>query len=121
MKILIVDDDQLIRIALSSKLKGKGYDVLTASNGIQALEIIEKQKPELIICDIIMPGISGLELLNLLKQFYFSKTPLIIISSLSDSHIPAITVDWGAENFIPKPINFSELYKKVKWAMNNRI
>lgn len=113
MKILIIDDDQLIRIALSNKLKGKGYEILTAADGIEALGIIEHHSLGLIICDIIMPGISGLEFLNLLKQFYFNKTPLIIISSLNDSGIISTSTAWGAADFISKPVNFNELYKKI--------
>lgn len=118
MKILVVDDDPLICIALSTKLRVKGYEVLVASNSLQALEIIEKNELQLIICDIIMPGISGLELLILLKHFYFNPTPLIVISSLNDPRLAVLPNPYGINRFISKPIQFDELYKEVRCALN---
>ncbi|HLC83678.1 MAG TPA: response regulator, partial [Bacteroidia bacterium] len=71
MKILVVDDDRLMLQAISYKLKDSGYEVVLAEDGYEALNIIDKIKIDLIISDVMMPNISGLGLLSLLKQFYF--------------------------------------------------
>lgn len=114
MKILVVDDDKLMLDAMEHSLQMAGYEVFTAEDGVKALEIIEKGDLNLIICDIMMPNMSGLGLLSLLKQFYFNKIPVILISSLDKSDIILSSLSLGAHDFIAKPINFDELLIRVK-------
>jgi DNA-binding response OmpR family regulator len=109
MKILAVDDDKMILETLKHKLGEKGHEVLTAENGLKALDIAGRINLDLIILDVIMPDFSGLSLLSMLKQFYLFKLPVIIISSLNKSEIIASSVDLGAADFLMKPINFDEL------------
>ena len=119
MNILIVDDDALTLEAIQYRLKDQGYSVATAEDGVKALEIIEKQDLNLIICDIMMPNMSGLGLLSLLKQFYFNKIPVILISSLDKSDIILSSLSLGAQVFIAKPLNYDELLIRVKkFALN---
>ena len=66
-KILVVDDEHLIRWSLEQNLKKQGYEVLTASNGEEALKLVHEEQPELILLDIQMPGINGLEVLEKVK------------------------------------------------------
>lgn len=114
MKILIVDDDKMQLEAISFSLKGDGYDVIQAEDGFEALEVINNEKIDLIISDLMMPNISGLGLLSLLKQFYFNNIPVIIISSLDKADIVLHSIGLGAVDFICKPIDFKELTKRVK-------
>lgn len=114
MKILVVDDDKMILEAISHNLSSEGYEVCTAENGLEALEVINKQKIGLIISDIMMPNLSGLSLLSMLKQFYFNRIPVIIISSLNKSNIVLSSLGLGADDFITKPINFKDLAARVK-------
>lgn len=109
MKILVVDDDKLILNAISYKLKKDGYEVIVAEDGFEALSIIDKKKIDLIISDVMMPNISGLGLLSLLKQFYFNKIPVIIISSLDKADMVLHSIGLGAVDFISKPIDFKKL------------
>ena len=74
----------------------------------------EKQELDLIISDILMPNLSGLSLLSLLKQFYFNKIPVILISALDQSPVILSSLGLGADDFIAKPINFQELLLRVK-------
>ena len=120
MKILVVDDDKLILEAVSFNLKNEGYDVVNAEDGFQVLDIIEKEKIDLIISDVMMPNISGLGLLNLLKQFYFNKIPVIIISSLDKTEIIIQTLGMGAVDFIAKPIDYKKLLRTVKKHENGK-
>ena len=114
MKILVVDDDKMILEAIAHNLASEGYEVCTAENGLEALELINKQKIGLIISDIMMPNLSGLSLLSMLKQFYFNRIPVIIISSLNKSNVVLSSLGLGADDFITKPINFKDLTKRVK-------
>ena len=114
MKILIVDDDKLILESISYKLKEDGYEVVVAEDGFEALNIIDKIKIDLVISDVMMPNISGLGLLNLLKQFYFNKIPVIIISSLDKADMVLSSIGLGAVDFIRKPIDFKKLLRLVK-------
>lgn len=109
MKILIVDDDKLILEAISHFLRTEGHEATVAEDSFQALDIIQKQKIDLVITDIMMPNISGLALLNLLKQFYFNNIPVILISSLDQGELVLRSLDLGATDFLTKPIDFKKL------------
>lgn len=114
MKILIVEDDKLTLKTIAHTLKDKGYDVVTAEDGFKALEMIQKSKADLIISDIMMPNISGLEFLNLLKQFYYNTVPIILISSLNKTNLLQCALELGATDFITKPINFELLFQLIE-------
>lgn len=112
-KILIVDDDEMTLKSIDHLLSARGHQVMLSDSGIKALEIIKKEKFDLIISDVMMPGMDGLILLNLLKQFYLNRTPVIFISSLTDKNIITKSLSMGAEDFITKPISLEELCARV--------
>jgi DNA-binding response OmpR family regulator len=114
MKVLVVDDDKMILESVSHKLTEHGYDVIKAENGYEALDLIDKKKIDLIISDVMMPNISGLGLLSLLKQFYFNKIPVIIISSLDKADVVLHSIGLGAVDFISKPIDFTRLLSLIR-------
>ncbi|HEY0029867.1 MAG TPA: response regulator [Bacteroidia bacterium] len=114
MKVLIVDDDKLILEAIAHNLMSDGYEVVRAENGYEALDMIDKMKIDLIISDVMMPNISGLGLLSLLKQFYFNKIPVIIISSLDKADVVLHSIGLGAVDFISKPIDFTQLMPMIR-------
>ncbi len=114
MKILIVEDDKLMRKALEHNLKNQGYEVAIAEDGFKALDVIQKEKVDLIISDVMMPNISGLGLLNLLKQFYFNSIPVILISSLDKGDMMLRSITMGAAEFLTKPLDFLKLSQIVK-------
>lgn len=113
-KILIVEDDELNRKLFQSILYEAGYDVLAAANGDEAIDIMRKESPDLILLDIIMPGKSGLEVLKILKNE----------GLLRDSKVYALTATYLSEkdalNFdgiITKPIRIMEFKETVKKAI----
>jgi DNA-binding response OmpR family regulator len=112
-RILVIDDDKMLQRAISFKLKANNYDVITAEDVYSALELIDKHKIDGVISDIMMPDISGLSLLSLLKQFYFNRIPVIVISSLGKEQAGATAMDLGAYSFLEKPLDFDELVKQV--------
>ena len=114
MKILVVDDDAMMLKAIEHCLEEDHFEVIKAQNSLQALDAIENTKPDLIICDIMMPGFSGLELLSLLKNFYFNTIPIIIISALQKDDVVLSSRELGAADFMAKPIDFNDLAARVR-------
>jgi DNA-binding response OmpR family regulator len=113
MKILIVDDDPMTRESIRHCLNESGQEVITTGNGFEAISIARDEHPDLIISDIMMPEMSGLSLLCLLKQFYFIPVPVIIISSLDKADIILSSLGLGADDFISKPIDYDKLASRV--------
>jgi DNA-binding response OmpR family regulator len=114
MKILLVDDEPMTLTALSKKLSDKGYNVSAVDNSFDALKVIDEQKIDLIISDIVMPSMSGFTLLTMLKSFYFLTIPIILISSFSQENVLLRSNSLGAAEFVSKPINYDELFFKIE-------
>jgi two-component system, OmpR family, response regulator VicR len=114
MKILLVDDDEIILEAISGTLKKEGYEVISVSDGFQALDKVETEDFDMVISDIMMPNLSGLTLLTLLKRHYKNDVPVLLISSLDKVEIILSALGMGADDFILKPLNFLELVIRVK-------
>lgn len=105
MNVLIVDDDPMIIELLTFKLSEKGYEVDSVTNGWGALLKLSKNKYDLLITDLMMPDISGLTLLSLLKNYTFESIPIIIISSLDHSTTILSGFGLGAAEYFVKPLN----------------
>jgi DNA-binding response OmpR family regulator len=114
MKVLVVDDDKMLLKLISHCLESSQIEVLVAENSLQAMNTLEKEKPDLILCDVMMPGFSGLELLSLLKGFYLNKVPIIIISSLNNAEIIASSKKLGAVDYMMKPLKYEDLSAHIK-------
>ncbi|HEU4717217.1 MAG TPA: response regulator [Bacteroidia bacterium] len=116
MKILLIDDDALVLRSLSHQLAEEGYHVDTAKDGAEAVDYIEKEKtrPDLIICDLLMPGISGLTFISLLRNFHNFSIPVIVISSLDKGYFLSQQAGIPGTDFLPKPVEFSLLSGKIK-------
>jgi DNA-binding response OmpR family regulator len=109
MTILVVDDDQLILEAIAHKLRNQQIKVITAQNGFDAIQVVQNEHLDLIISDIMMPDMSGLSLMCLVKQYQSAEIPVIIISALDKADVILSSLGLGAEDFISKPIDFDRL------------
>jgi two-component system KDP operon response regulator KdpE len=110
-RILVVDDEERILNFLRSKLRASGYEVLTASNGFQALEQAQAQEPDLIVLDLIMPKMDGFETLKKLRSF--STVPVIILSARGANADKIKGLGLGADDYLPKPFNPDELVARI--------
>jgi CheY-like chemotaxis protein len=119
--ILIVDDEHTIRMMLSDFLENK-YDIVSAENGLQALDILSKQHVDLVISDINMPGMNGIDLLRTIRTRYPGLKTALITAYNTDEYIELIQND-GIANIIPKtvPFNFSELESIVNGLITGDI
>ena len=105
MNILVVDDDPMIIEMLTFKLTESGYTVDSVMNGWSALLKLSKNKYDLLVTDLMMPDISGLTLLSLLKNYTFESIPIIIITSLDHSTTILSGFGLGAQEYFVKPLN----------------
>ena len=111
-RILAVDDEKRILTFLKSKLKASGYDVITASNGKEALELAQAQQPDLIVLDIVMPKMDGIETLRELRGF--SLVPVIMLSAKGADTDKIKGLSLGADDYLAKPFNPDELVARIE-------
>ncbi len=113
--ILIVDDEEEIRSSIAEILFQKNYKVYQAKNGKEALAVIYKTKPDLVISDIRMPVMDGIKLLEILKtEEDLSRIPFIIVSAKTSGLSREQCLQKGADEFICKPFNAYDLYKAIE-------
>lgn len=114
-KILLVDDDELILKVINRILSKEGYVVKTAANGKEALELIEKEKYDLLITDLMMPYSNGFEVISRFKQHPNAEgVPIIVISSVGTENAVREGLSIGADDYLRKPIMPDELLIRVK-------
>jgi DNA-binding response OmpR family regulator len=116
--VLLVDDEQRILNFLKTKLKLLAYEVIVASDGVDALEQVRGQEPDLVVLDIMMPNMDGFQTLQELRTF--SSVPLIVLSARGDDtdRIKGLTL--GADDYLPKPFNPDELVARIE-AIRRRL
>ena len=114
-RILVVDDEpQLIRV-LRTGLKSRGYDVRGASDGESGLEIFSEWHPDLVITDLAMPNVDGLEFCRRLRAI--SQVPIIVLSAKGEEKIKVEALDIGADDFVTKPFGIDELLARVRASL----
>jgi len=113
--LLIVDDEPQVRKLLETLLQHEGYRTLSAGSGEEALQLVAKQPPDLILLDIMMPGMDGYEVASQLKgDAATASIPIIMLSALSESSARVSGLETGAEEFISKPVERVELWLRVR-------
>jgi len=110
-RILVVDDEERILNFLSTKLKASGYEVLTAPNGVKGLEQVQAQEPDMVVLDLLMPKMDGLEMLKQLRTF--SPVPVIILTAKGADTDRIKGLQLGADDYLPKPFNPDELVARI--------
>jgi DNA-binding response OmpR family regulator len=117
-RVLVVDDESRILNFLSSKLRASGYEVLTASNGVEALEQVQAEEPDLVVLDVLMPKKDGFETLKELRTF--SPVPTIILSAKGTNADKVKGLSLGADDYLAKPFSPDELVARIE-AVRRRL
>ena len=113
--ILLVDDETALLRTLSLNLRARGYDVLTAENGEDALKAARGSSPDVVILDLGLPGISGVEVLRRLRRW--SPVPVIVLSARHGSDDKVEALDVGADDYVTKPFGVEELLARLRAAV----
>jgi len=111
-KIMVVDDDKGILEILRYNLEKEGYQFIGSTTGSQALEMAYEEKPDLIILDIMLPGISGLEVCRILRNNL--DVPIIMLTAKAEEIDKIVGLELGADDYITKPFSMRELQARVK-------
>jgi two-component system KDP operon response regulator KdpE len=118
VKILIADDDPQILRALRITLGARGYDIVTAANGAQALEVAIAQHPDLIMLDLGMPHLNGIEVIQGVRGW--SQVPILVVSGRTGATDKVEALDAGADDYVTKPFSIEELLARIR-ALTRRL
>ena len=113
--ILVVDDEAPVLHTLKRNLSGHGYEVLTAADGVEALACVEENRPDLMLLDLNMPRLSGLEVCRRLRKW--NQMPIIVLSARGDEQQKVEALDLGADDYLTKPFGMSELLARIRAAL----
>lgn len=119
-KILVIEDDENIRESLVELLEMKSYEICSADNGSSGLQMALNEKPDMILCDVMMPGLTGYEVIeSIRKDPYLVRTPFIFLSAKAMESDIQKGLQLGANNYLTKPFRASELFGLVEKHLNN--
>ena len=113
MKILVVDDEQAVRESLRRSLRFNGYEVLTANDGLEAVETVRTENPKLLILDVMMPNMDGLEVCRTLRSEGWDR-PILVLTARDGVSDRVSGLDAGADDYLPKPFALEELLARVR-------
>ncbi len=118
-RILVVDDEIGALTLIGIMLDRGGFEVLKARDANQALALLDKETPDLMILDVMMPDINGIELCQMIrKRKETAETPILILSARGDAESVMRGMDAGASDYLPKPILHHDLVAKVRHMLN---
>ena len=112
MKILVVDDEALLVKGIRFNLQNEGYEVITGSNGLEAVKLVQEQHPDLVVLDLMMPEMDGLTACSKIREF--SDIPIIMLTAKTDDMDKLIGFDHGVDDYLTKPFNILELKARIR-------
>ena len=111
-RILLVEDDTTLRETVAYNLRNQGYEVITADNGPAALDAARRQSPDVMLLDVMMPGIDGFEVCRLLRKE--TSLPILMLTARGDEVDRVVGLEMGADDYLTKPFSMRELMARVK-------
>jgi DNA-binding response OmpR family regulator len=118
-KILVVDDEKLYRHLLQINLETEGYEVITASNGEEGVDMVSKKHPDLVILDVMMPKLDGFSALERIRQF--SEVPVIMLTGKNEEPDRVKGLNSGADDYVAKPFSATELIARVRSVLRRSL
>lgn len=112
MRILVVDDEELLVKGIRFNLQNEGYDVICANNGLDAVHLAKEQSPDLIVLDIMMPKMDGLDACARIREF--SDVPIILLTAKTEDMDKLMGFEQGADDYLTKPFNILELKARIR-------
>ena len=112
MKILVVDDEDLLVKGIRFNLQNEGYEVISGSNGIDAVNLVQSESPDLVVLDVMMPEMDGMTACGKIREF--SDIPIILLTAKTDDMDKLMGFDHGADDYLTKPFNILELKARIR-------
>lgn len=113
-KILLIEDDILIQKTVGSKLRKEGFDVISCSDGKEGIDKITTELPDIVITDVMLPYVSGLEIVSAVKNIKDKDIRTIVLSTMGQEKIVEEAFELGADDYITKPFSLTELSIRIK-------
>jgi two-component system KDP operon response regulator KdpE len=113
--VLIVDDEPQIRRALTTNLRARGFEVAEAATGEDALRVAAERKPDLVVLDLGLPGIDGIDVVHGLRGW--TEVPIVVLSAREEEAAKVTALDAGADDYVTKPFGMDELLARVRAAL----
>ncbi len=110
--ILVIDDDQMMLKLARAFLEVGGFDVITATDGVSGMKLLRESKVDLVLLDVMMPGLNGYQVLQLIREY--SSVPVIMVTGITDKDSVERFLDLGADDYIAKPFNKEELIARIQ-------
>lgn len=117
--VLIIEDDKTIQNFLKVTLQTQGYDYIIAENGLSGLSLFYADHPDLILLDLGLPDVDGIEIIKQIRQS--SSTPIIVVSARSSEQEKVMALDCGSDDYVTKPFNAAELLARIRAALRHSI
>jgi two-component system, OmpR family, KDP operon response regulator KdpE len=114
-RVLVVDDEPQILRGMGTNLRARGYEVDTAADGEQALDVAARQRPDVVILDLGLPGIDGIEVIRGLRAW--SSMPIVVLSARDQERDKVLALDAGADDYVTKPFGMDELLARLRAAV----
>ena len=112
MKILVVDDEALLVKGIRFNLQNEGYEVITGSDGLDAVRLVQEQHPDLVVLDVMMPNMDGMTACSKIREF--SNVPVILLTAKADDMDKLMGFEHGADDYLTKPFNILELKARIR-------
>ena len=112
MRILVVDDEALLVKGIRFNLQNEGYEVITGSDGLEAVRLVQEQDPDLVVLDVMMPNMDGMTACGKIREF--SDVPIILLTAKTDDMDKLMGFDHGADDYLTKPFNILELKARIR-------
>ncbi len=114
-RILVIDDDAIIRRLLGRLLAGRGFEVVVAADGEEGLAALEEADPEVVICDLCLPGIAGTEVVRRIRaQERWAATPVLVLTGEGDEESRGEALSCGADLYLTKPFSSYEIFEALE-------
>lgn len=113
-KILLIEDDSLIKRTVETKLKKEGFDTTSCDDGKEGVEKLTEIMPDLVLTDVMLPYVSGLEIVSKVKAIKEKEIKVIVFSTLGQENVVEEAFELGADDYITKPFSLTELIIRIK-------
>ena len=112
MKILVVDDEELLVKGIRFNLMNEGYEVITGNTGLEALQLVQSEHPDLVVLDVMMPEMDGMTACGKIREF--SNIPIILLTAKAEDMDKLMGFEFGADDYLTKPFNILELKARIR-------
>ena len=117
-RILIAEDEEKLKVMLTDYLEALGYEVVSASDGVEAMKLFHREKPDIAVLDVMMPRMDGLDVTRRIREL--SAIPVIMLTARSEEQDTLLGLDTGADDYVTKPFSLKELAARIRAQLRRR-